>query len=96
MSRDDSSDGMSITHRFANGHDVRNEIVSIKLEGPHVAAHATEANLNLVGDADTTSCAHVSVEERRKNRSITLIVLLADLVSEEKTTAETYLYAFLK
>lgn len=63
LSRDNSSNRMSITHGFANSDDIRNDILSINLESPHVAAHTTKANLNLVGYTDTTSSTHVSVEK---------------------------------
>ena len=52
-------EGETITYRFAEDDDVRNNI--LRFETPEVRAEAAEAYLDFVGDADTAGGVDTSV-----------------------------------
>lgn len=54
-----SSDRMSISHRFSNCDNIRNN--SLQLEGPVVFTNTTEASLDLVSNTDTTGISHMLI-----------------------------------
>lgn len=54
---------MSVSNRLPHGDDVGDEVGSLKLEGPEMAANAAEAHLDLIGDDDASGPAHVSEVE---------------------------------
>lgn len=51
---------MSVSNGLPHGDDVGDEVGSLKLEGPEMAANAAEAHLDLIGDDDASGPAHVS------------------------------------
>ena len=46
---------------LTNCHDVRNGVLSIGLERPHVSPISSEANLNLVSNDDPTGSSDVAI-----------------------------------
>lgn len=57
---------MAVSHRLPHGDDVRDEVVSLKLEGPEMAADTPEAHLDLIGDDDAPGPADVSADAGSK------------------------------
>lgn len=55
---------MAISDGLPHRHDVGNKVVSLKLEGPEMAADAAEAHLDLIGDNDAPGPADVSADAR--------------------------------
>lgn len=53
---------MTVSHRLPHGDDVGDEVVSLKLEAPEMAADTPEAHLDLVGDDDPPGPADVSAD----------------------------------
>lgn len=47
--------GVSIAHRFAHGHNIWHYIISLKLKGPPVFTNSSESNLDLIGNAHSSS-----------------------------------------
>lgn len=53
---------MAVSDRLPHRDDVGDEVVSLKLEGPEMAADPPEAHLDLVGDDDAPGPADVSAD----------------------------------
>lgn len=51
----DTCQRMPVTHRFAHGHDVRTEIISLKLKSPKMSPSSPETRLDFVCDKHPTS-----------------------------------------
>ena len=70
---------MSIAHGLADGDNVGHDVLAVELEGPHVATDTTEADLNLVGNAEAICGAHVS---EKLGASLKFLMVMAfDIVS---------------
>lgn len=54
---------MAVTDGLPHGDDVGDEVGSLELEGPEMAANTPEAHLNLIGDDDAPGPADVSADE---------------------------------
>lgn len=57
---DHAGQRVAVSHRLPHGDDVGDEVVSLQLEGPEMAAHTPEAHLDLVGDDDAPGSTDVS------------------------------------
>lgn len=55
---DNCTDRMSIAHWFGHSHNIWDDLV--RLKGPVVSSNATEANLNLIGNRNTSGIANDS------------------------------------
>lgn len=53
---------MAVCDRLPHGDDVGDEVVSLKLEGPEMAADTAEAHLDLIGDDHAPGPADVSAD----------------------------------
>lgn len=53
---------MAVSDGLPHGDDVGDKVVSLKLEGPEMAADTPEAHLDLIGDDDAPGPAHVSAD----------------------------------
>jgi hypothetical protein len=66
---------MTIAHGLAQGDNVRNNVLAIQLEGPHVATDSSETNLDLIRDTNASSFARVS--ERGVNPCLSRVTYLS-------------------
>ncbi|EZA53002.1 hypothetical protein X777_07180 [Ooceraea biroi] len=55
-----SRNGMTIAHGLAHGDYVRNNVLAVHLEGPHVSADPSKTDLDFVRNADSSSFTYVS------------------------------------
>jgi len=65
---------MTVAHGLAQGDDIRNNVLAVQLEGPHVAADSSETDLDLIRDANASSFACVS--GRGANRWLSRVTYL--------------------
>merc|ERR1719154_422926 len=53
---DNCSYWMSISHRLAQCHNIRHQVISVGLESPHVSTNSSKPNLNLVCNHNSSCC----------------------------------------
>lgn len=80
---DDGRDRISIAHRLPHGDNVRDDVLAVDLEGPHMSANPPETDLDLVGDADASGFARVSAR-----RSISHACVFTDIRSDPERSPE--------
>lgn len=70
--------GMPIAHRFAHGHNVWAEIVSLKLKSPEMMSHTPKTCLHFICHKHATSWAHISVENTTRRHHAFIVVQPAE------------------